>query len=275
MKILVEAGLVDARSEDCGSGTGSSRHGSTRSDQSSVSAGRFDPTFDQDHITSLPVWLTRSSKPRLTLTRPQINSSPRSSSGSPRTLTAIAAYNAALTDGDALQGYTNSTRFLNDANVFYAQGNTTASSDQALFVEYADASFAGESDRAAYLRTLMRPELAEAVAWWEATDEAVTPFDDLEGNPYTIADFDQARELEAQAQAEFDEAVDKDEQGDEFELATVFFALSLFFGGIATLIAKRSRDHRASGRLGRRDRRRVGHPDSGVLTRRCQAPVPG
>ena len=156
------------------------------------------------------------------------------------TLTAIAAYNAALTDGDALQGYTNSTRSLNDANAFYAQGNTTASSDQALFVEYANASFAGESDRAAYLRTLMRPELAEAVAWWESTDEAVTPFDDLEGNPYTIAEFDQARELEAQAQAEFDEAVDKDEQGDEFELATVFFALSLFFGGIATLIAKRA-----------------------------------
>ena len=156
------------------------------------------------------------------------------------TLTAIAAYNAALTDGDALQGYTNSTRSLNDANVFYAQGNTTASSDQALFVEYANASFAGESDRAEYLLTLMRPELAEAVAWWEATDEAVTPFDDLEGNPYMIAEFDQARELEEQAQAEFDEAVDKDEQGDEFELATVFFALSLFFGGIATLLAKRA-----------------------------------
>ena len=86
----------------------------------------------------------------------------------------------------------------------------------------------------------MRPELAEAVAWWESTDEAVTPFDDLEGNPYTIAEFDKARELEAQAQVEFDEAVDKDEQGDEFELATVFFALSLFFGGIATLIAKRA-----------------------------------
>jgi hypothetical protein len=156
------------------------------------------------------------------------------------TLTAVAAYNAALTDGDALQGYTNSTRSLNDANAFYAQGNTRATSDQALFVEYANANFDGDSERAQYLLTLMRPELAQAVAWWEATEEAVTPFDDLEGNPYTIAEFDQARELEELAQAQFDDAVGKDEQGDEFELATVFFALSLFFGGIATLFAKRA-----------------------------------
>lgn len=156
------------------------------------------------------------------------------------TLTAIAAYNAALTDGDALQGYTNSTRSLNDANAFYAQGNTTASSDQSLFVEYAGANFAGEADRAEYLTTLMRPELAEAVAWWEANDEAVTPFDELEGNPYTISDFDEANALEERATMEFDEGAKADDQGDVFELAAVFFALTLFFGGVATLFGKRA-----------------------------------
>jgi len=156
------------------------------------------------------------------------------------TLTAVAAYNAALTDGDALQGYTNSTRSLNDANAFYAQGNTTSSSDQSLFVEYANANFAGETERAQYLTTLMRPELAEAVAWWEATDDAVTPFDDIEGNPYTVADFDDARTLEEQAQVQFDEGADADDQGDVFELAAVFFALTLFFGGVATLFGKRA-----------------------------------
>lgn len=153
--------------------------------------------------------------------------------------TAVAAYNAALTDGDALQGYTNSTRSLNDANAFYAQANTTAASDQSLFVEYANANFAGETDRAEYLTTLMRPELLEAVIWWEATEEAVTPFDDIEGNPYVIDDLAEANALEEQAQAEFDAGAEADDQGDVFELAAVFFALTLFFGGIATLFTSR------------------------------------
>ncbi len=154
------------------------------------------------------------------------------------TLTALAAYNAALADGNALQGYTNSTRSLNDANAFYAQGNTTSAADQALFVEYAGANFAGETDRAEYLTTLMRPELVAAVEWWEANDAAVTPFDEIEGNPYTIDDFAEASALEEQAQAEFDEGAKADDKGDVFELAAVFFALTLFFGGIATLFRK-------------------------------------
>ncbi len=155
------------------------------------------------------------------------------------TLTAFASYNAALADGDSLQGFTTSTRSLNDANAFYAQGNVTAASDQALFVEYANANFAGETDRAEYLTTLMRPELVDAVAWWNANDAAVTPFDADDANPYTIEDFVVAEELETQAQQQFDAAAADDKRGDIFELAAVFFALTLFFGGIATMFGAR------------------------------------
>jgi hypothetical protein len=80
--------------------------------------------------------------------------------------------------------------------------------------------------------------IARAVDWWEGNDEAVTPFDDLAGNPYTVSDFDEAGALEEQAQVQFDEGADADDQGDVFELAAVFFALTLFFGGIATLFRK-------------------------------------
>ena len=155
-------------------------------------------------------------------------------------LTAFAAYNAALSDGNALQGYTNSTRTLNDANAFYAQGNTTSSADQSLFVEFATARFQDEQDRADYLMTLMRPELLAAVEWWDSSEEAVTPFDEIDGNPYTVEDFATAAELEEQASVQFDEGAKADDKGDIFELATVFFALTLFFGGVATLFAKRS-----------------------------------
>jgi len=155
-------------------------------------------------------------------------------------LTALAAYNAALADGDALQGYTNSTRTLNDANAFYAQGNSTSSADQALFVEYATTIFQAEEERGQYLTTLMRPELVAAVEWWESTDTAVTPFDEVDDNPYTVEDFTTAAELEEQASVEFDNGAAADDKGDVFELAAVFFALTLFFAGVATLFAKRS-----------------------------------
>lgn len=156
------------------------------------------------------------------------------------TLTAFAAYNAALSDGDALAGYTNSTRLLNDANAFYSQGNVTVASDQALFVQYAVAAEEGRVELTEYLTTLMRPEMQEAINWWISTEEAVTPFDEVEANPYVVPDFVEANGLEAEAQAAFDEGSDADEQGDKFELAVVLFALTLFFGGIATLFAKPS-----------------------------------
>ena len=151
------------------------------------------------------------------------------------TLTAVAAYSAALADGEALEGYTNSTRTLNDANAFFAQGQHIHGVDQSQFLEYADAVYADDAARADYLTTLMRPELKDAVEWWQETDEAVTPFDELEGNPYAIEDFGVAHELEDEAAVLFDQGVDADEQGDVFELAVVFFALALFFGGIATV----------------------------------------
>lgn len=154
------------------------------------------------------------------------------------TLTALAGYKAALTDGDALQGYSKSTSTLSDANFFYAQGNQTFAGDQELFVSYATAAQQGNTELADYLTTLMRPELQEAVEWWQATDEAVTPFDEVEGNPYTIADLDQAQALEQEAEQQYKDGADADEQGDKFELAAVLLALTLFFAGVATLFGR-------------------------------------
>jgi hypothetical protein len=156
------------------------------------------------------------------------------------TLTALSAYNAALADGNALQGYTTSSLRLNDANAFYAQGNVAVASDQSLFIQYAVANQEGQTDLANYLTTLMRPEMQQAVEWWIATDEALTPFDEIEGNPYAVPDFIEANDLEAEADALFQEGSDEDSKGDRFELAVVLFALALFFGGIATLFRKAS-----------------------------------
>jgi len=156
------------------------------------------------------------------------------------TFTAISAYQAALLDGESLQGYTESTRTLSDANAFYAQANQTSASDQQLFVDYASAGHAGNEELAEYLTTLMRPNLVKSISWWMSEDDAYTPMDALPGNPYAIADFDKALSLEEEADELFADAAAADDKGDKFELATVLFALTLFFGGIATLFRRRA-----------------------------------
>ena len=110
-------------------------------------------------------------------------------------LTAFATFQAGKKGGEALQGYSQSSAQLSDANQFYNQGGQTSALDQSLFVEYAIATTEGNTDVADYLRgTLMRPELSEAIDWFDANDDAETPFDEAEDNPYTIEDYETAND---------------------------------------------------------------------------------
>lgn len=157
------------------------------------------------------------------------------------TFTAVSAYQAALMDGDALQGYTTSTRTLSDANAFYAQGNQTTAMDQQLFLAYATARHKGDNDLADYLTTLMRPELKGAIKWWNDSGSKLPPLDpSVQENPYEVTDFNEAYDLESEAGKLFAAAARADSTGDKFELSTVLFALTLFFGGISTVFRRRS-----------------------------------
>lgn len=155
------------------------------------------------------------------------------------TLTAFSAYQSALQDGKALAGYNEASAKLSDANYYYSQGNQTFAADQALFVEFATAAQADQLAAADYMSTLMREELLAAVEWWQADEEAVTPFDDDADNPYVIAEFAEAERLAAESQDATDRATEAGDVGDKFELSTVLLALTLFFAGIATLFRRR------------------------------------
>jgi hypothetical protein len=67
--------------------------------------------------------------------------------------------------------------------------------------------------------------------------------DETDENPYLVEDFSEAYDLEQEAGKLFDVAVKADNQGDKFELSTVLFALTLFFGGISTVFDKRAVSH--------------------------------
>ncbi len=151
---------------------------------------------------------------------------------------AFAAYQGALADGNSLEGYTSSTQHLSDANFFYNASAQQFSRDQQLFLAYAQAlNTPGQEDVAEYIQSsLMDPNLADAVTWWNTTDEALTPFDDLAGNPYTDEAADQADIEQELAETTFAEGAQDNETGDRFELAGVILAIALFLGGIATLV---------------------------------------
>ncbi|MFL6089419.1 MAG: hypothetical protein ACJ71Z_04690 [Aeromicrobium sp.] len=160
------------------------------------------------------------------------------------TFTAVSAYESAQMDGAALKGYTNSTRTLNDANAFYGQGNQTTAMDQQLFIAYATASHEGNDKLARYLKTMMRPELKGAIRWWKKSGTTAPPLDpSVQANPYDVEDFDQAWELEHQASHQYKAAVRADNRGGKFQLSTVLFALTLFFGGISTLFRRKKVSH--------------------------------
>jgi hypothetical protein len=158
-------------------------------------------------------------------------------------LTAFSGYYSAIKGGDSADTRADSGRTLADANFFFAQDTQLSAQDQAIFVPYAEAVQRGDQDTADYLTTLMRPVMADAVQWWNDTDEAVTPFDEVDGNPY-YADgaqeaLDEANRLQKVADEQVEAAADLDAKGDQFDLATGILALTLFFGGVGTLFKSR------------------------------------
>jgi hypothetical protein len=158
------------------------------------------------------------------------------------TLTAVSAYKAALRDGEVLQSFNQSTQALTEATQLNAQGNQVYALDQQFFSQYVTLlQTPGQEQVGEYLRSeVMRPELVEAVDWWIDAPDAVTAFDKAPDNPYFVQEYLDADELETESKDEYDEAVELDENGDQFELATVLLALTLFFAGIATLFRRRA-----------------------------------
>jgi hypothetical protein len=157
--------------------------------------------------------------------------------------TAFAAYKGSLADGNALQGYTKSSKTTAEANGSYNDYSSTYNADKALFTQYQLQVELGNQDIADVIKANMfSVELEAATDEWlqipEDTDGA--PATPLDSDFYKIEALDDATALYEQAEAEFDEAAQIDDQGDFFDLAGVFFAISLFFAGIAALFKVRS-----------------------------------
>jgi len=154
-------------------------------------------------------------------------------------LTAFSAYKAALTDGDALAGYTESTKATSDANSFYDDYAQTYFADKQLFVQYNLAAIEDPETATGIRELYFGPELEEATKVWEdiptTDDSPLTPFDT---DAYVVESFEDYEAASDEADAKFEEGATADAAGDEFELANVYFAVALFMAGVAALFRR-------------------------------------
>lgn len=153
-------------------------------------------------------------------------------------LTAYAANEASGASGEALVGYTTSTRLNTSAAQFAGTATQRYLADQAVWLEYQLLVDRGEAALAAKLRaTSFTPELTEVVERWEAldsTDRPGTPMqmdDGYESNSDRLALL-----LFEDAERTFQRALEIDERSGRFGNATILFALMLFFAGLASLL---------------------------------------
>lgn len=154
-------------------------------------------------------------------------------------LTAWSTFQSAQLGSAVTAAYSEGIRLSDSASQAFNDASATDIADEALFLEFAKASNAGDEATADYIySSLMSEDLAAAVDWWvEQPDSAGydTPF--TEDNPnWSTAAYDDAAAIDADAQAKFDEASAKDGLGSEFDVLSIIIAISLFLFGVSSLV---------------------------------------
>jgi hypothetical protein len=160
--------------------------------------------------------------------------------------TAWAAYQAREWTGQQSTGYSQATAARIAENRAAALASRQVQIDLATFIQWLDADRLHRTELADFYRTRFRDEFKPAFAAWIATRPFVNP--DAPPTPFAMSEYRlkataDAEQLEATAAAASERAKDANQRADNFMLAVVLFATSLFFFGLsAKLTAPRSRE---------------------------------
>jgi hypothetical protein len=103
--------------------------------------------------------------------------------------------------------------------------------DLAVYTQYVEAVATEQPRLAEYVEERFSPELTVAFDDWEAHGQTLpSPFNEPSYEPPGQAEAD---ELNSRADAKFQEALDHNQQGDDYSILTVLFALVLFFAAMS------------------------------------------
>jgi hypothetical protein len=151
--------------------------------------------------------------------------------------TAWSAYQARVWTGEQALGTSHATAARIAVNRSSALASRQVQIDIATFIQWVDAHEEHRTELADFYRARFRGEFKPAFDAWLAT----RPFDDKAAPPtpfampqYRLRSSIEADRLETKAAADSNHSKAANEHADNYMLAVVLFALSLFFAGIST-----------------------------------------
>ena len=151
--------------------------------------------------------------------------------------TAWAAYQSARWHGEQARGQSASIAARVESTRAANVANRQAQIDVALFTQWIDAYARDETELAGFYRKRFRPEFQPAFDAWVATKPRVNrsaPLSPFAMTQYKLEANAQADRLESQAAAASQDVGRFIQRADNYSLAVVLFAASLFFAGIST-----------------------------------------
>lgn len=151
--------------------------------------------------------------------------------------TAWAAYQSARWHGQQAKSQSASIAARVESTRSANVANRQTQIDVALFTQWVDAYARDETELAAFYRKRFRAEFQPAFQAWVATKPRTNPTAPLSPfalPQYKLAATAQADRLEAQAGEASDRVGRFIQRADNYSLAVVLFAASLFFAGIST-----------------------------------------
>ena len=151
--------------------------------------------------------------------------------------TAWSGYQSARWSGEQAKAYSRANATRLESTRASALANTLTQIDVATFTQWVDAFALGQDELAEFYFARFREEFRPAVDAWIATRPRVNP--DAPLTPFAMPEYrldaqDEADRLETAATAATEEATRSNQRSDNYVLAVVLFALSLFFAGIST-----------------------------------------
>ena len=150
--------------------------------------------------------------------------------------TAWSAYQARVWTGEQSQGYSHATASRIAVNRAAALANRQVQIDVATFVQWVDARATHRTELANFYRARFRDEFRPAFAAWIATRPLENP--DAPPTPFAMPEYrlgatQEAERLESTAAGASEQAKDANQRADNYMLAVVLFASSLFFAGFS------------------------------------------
>jgi hypothetical protein len=150
--------------------------------------------------------------------------------------TAWSAYQSRTWTGEQSQGYSHATAARIAVNREAALANRQVQIDVATFIQWINAYKEHQAGLAAFYRARFRDEFKPAFAAWLAAKPFTNPA--APATPFAIPEYrleasTRAESLESTAAADSLQAKDANQRADNYMLAVVLFASSLFFAGIS------------------------------------------